>query len=80
VPPHPELVEVHGKVGTIDGAAGTVIVGDRTLSVDDQTVVRRGRKTIQLADLVSGEPAVALAVEDPQGELLAKLIQVWPRD
>jgi|GEM_PF-2687514 len=70
---------IRGEVGTVDTAASTLSVKEKTkevtLSVTDKTIIMEGKEKKALVDIKSGEKIKA-KVETKDGKTIAKSIQI----
>jgi len=79
-----DFINPHGTAGSvikIDGS-NLIIKGndnvEKTILVNDKTVIRSGRQDIKVADLKAGDMTVTIGQPNEQGQIEASLIRVFP--
>ncbi|MDD5110664.1 MAG: DUF5666 domain-containing protein [Patescibacteria group bacterium] len=77
-----DFVASHGIMGMVTKIENTSITikgpgdAEKTLTVDDQTTIRRGMETLQIADLKLNDRIVVIGSPNNDGTIQAKLIRV----
>ncbi len=78
------MMDSHGVVGAIiDISSSTLAVKDRannegSVLVSDDTIIKRGQATINLADLTVGDNVAVIGNPNGQGQIEARFIRVFP--
>lgn len=72
-----------GKIIRIDLPSNSILVAtpdniEKTIRVNDETLIRKFRNKISIKDLNVGEQIIALGSPDYKGEIKAKLIRLVP--
>ena len=73
--PPPGFVRVEGVVASIDANTWQITVGDTTVQITEDTILRMRGQTITFDDLVVGQTVAACGVED-EGLLIAHRVTV----
>jgi hypothetical protein len=85
MPPLSDFIEPHGTVGEIIKIDGNNIIVkgrdnvEKTILVDEKTVIKAGFKNIKLSDLKINDIIVVIGSPNDKGQIEGKLIRVFPK-
>lgn len=77
--PKRDTAPFHGKVASVDKAAMTFMVGERTFQVTSETKITKGGKPATLADAAVGDEVGGLSKKTEDGKLIALSVRFGPK-
>ena len=72
----PKGLPIHGKVAAVDTAAGTVTVGQTTITITSTTKIKKQGQPATIADITVGENITGQYKKDEAGKLNATVINI----
>ena len=75
----PGTTPFHGKLKAVDIAAGTIIIGERTIQVTSDTRIFKAGQPAALEDGVVGEEVGGAYQKTAEGALVATLVRFGPK-
>lgn len=73
---NPKGLPIHGKVAAVDAAAGTVTVGQTTITITSTTKIKKQGQPATIADITVGENITGQYKKDEAGKLNATVINI----
>jgi hypothetical protein len=70
-----EEIDLQARVIVVRGRGGQ----QRLLLLDDDTILERGRESIDLVEIRASEHLVAIGTPDGQGGVSARAVRVWSK-
>lgn len=70
------VLPLHGKVAAVDANAGTITIGQMTISITSETKIHKNGKPATIADISVGEKVAGAYKKDDSGKMTAIMIRV----
>ena len=77
--PKSDTMPFKGKIASVDKAAKTLTVGERTFQITADTKIMKGGKPATLDDAVAGEEVGGVAKKSADGKLTVQSLRLGPK-